>query len=148
MATKTSLNLGRGCDLLRVFTDAFTGFSAQPASLDILHQKGRRTKFFSERFVQVLKNVQTRVESDQVHEFERTHGMVQSQFKGFIDVGGRGDAFLATCKTLRCRSWHSSGWFKTGRFPDHDDFFAHAPADFRAGRDCRVVGFQRAHYFK
>lgn len=55
MAVKTSLSLERGCDLLRVFIDAFTGFSAQPASLDILHQKGRRTKFFSERFVQVFK---------------------------------------------------------------------------------------------
>src|SRR5882672_9989533 len=66
------------CLGLGVVVDALACFTPQPSSLHILHQKWCRPVFLAEDPLKVLKNMQTRIESDQIHQLERAHGMVQA----------------------------------------------------------------------
>jgi hypothetical protein len=49
-----------------ILVDAAARFAAQASGLHVLHQKRRRTIFFSQRFVQVFEDAEPRVESDQI----------------------------------------------------------------------------------
>src|SRR5580704_12954264 len=60
---KNALRMGGG---FWIFVDAAAGLAAQPSGFDVLDQKRSGTIFVAERFVQILENVQPRVEADEI----------------------------------------------------------------------------------
>src|ERR1700682_5170623 len=57
-----------------VFVNSPPAFLSQPAGFHILHQQGSRPVFFAQSSVQVLKNMQTSIEADEVNQLKRAHG--------------------------------------------------------------------------
>ena len=109
---------------------------------------GRGAEFLAQRFVQVFEDVQAGVEADEVNQFERTHGMVEAELEGLVDVCGGGDAFLQHVEGFVADDGVDAAGDESGGFFDDDDFLAHALADFDGGGDGVVVGFEGAHDFQ
>ena len=64
--------------LSRVGIHAATGFAAEASGLDVLHHERRGAEFFAKGFVQVFEDVQTRVQTHEVHHFEWAHGVIEA----------------------------------------------------------------------
>src|SRR4029079_13799777 len=80
--------------LLWIFVDTSADFFAETPRLNVFDQKGRGPVFFTERLMQKVENIQTRIQTHQVDHLKRTHGMVQSELQRLINIAGAGDAFL------------------------------------------------------
>src|SRR5215469_13062790 len=61
---------------LGILINSPPAFSAEPSCFHVLHQKRGRAELLAQRFVEVLENMQARVQADQVDQFKRPHGMV------------------------------------------------------------------------
>src|SRR5579872_1594158 len=80
--------------LLRILIHAAASFAPQSSSLDVLNQQRRRPVLFTQAFLHVFENVQTRIQAHQIHQFEWTHGMIESELQGFVDILRGSDTFL------------------------------------------------------
>src|SRR5215813_7019959 len=65
---------------LLIFINSPAALSAQPSRLHVLHQKRCRAELLAQGLVKILKNVEARVEADQIDQFKRPHGVVESEF--------------------------------------------------------------------
>src|SRR4051794_36561506 len=83
-----------------VVVNAASSLASEASGLHVLRQQRARAKLLAERSVEVFENVQARVESDEVHEFEGAHRVIESELKRLVDVGGGGNAFLQHVKRL------------------------------------------------
>src|SRR6266850_1768612 len=64
---------------LRVIVDAAARFAAQAPLLHILSQQGIGTILLAERAMQILKDIEPHVEPHKIHQFKRTHRMIEAQ---------------------------------------------------------------------
>src|SRR5260221_14503578 len=78
--------------LVGILVDTSSGFLSQPSCLNILNQQWCRLIFFTQSLVQVVEDMETSVEADQIHQVKRPHGMVQSQLQSFINIFCRGNS--------------------------------------------------------
>ena len=81
-ASVTSVSL-----LVLVLVKALTALHAHPASIHHPHQQPRGPVLCIARLdMQHLLDRQARVESDQIGERERTHGVAHAESEGFVDI--------------------------------------------------------------
>src|SRR5229473_7926788 len=85
---------GSGLRRFRILKHSPPRLAAKPSRFHILHQQRTWPKFFAKRFMQVFEDMEPRIKSDQIHQFEWSHGMIQTELQSFVDVFGTGDAFL------------------------------------------------------
>src|ERR1700731_1481443 len=78
----------------RILNPCSPRLAPEPSSFHVLHQQRTGPKFFAERFMQVFEDVQSRIKPDQIHQFEWSHRMIQTELESFVVVFGAGDAFL------------------------------------------------------
>src|SRR5216683_4166024 len=72
--------------LLRVVVNAAPGLAPKPSFLNVLPQQGIGPVLFAKRLVEILENLKTHVETDEVDQLEGTHGVIQSEFQRLVDV--------------------------------------------------------------
>src|SRR5271169_1769078 len=78
--------------MLSVIIHATARFAAQAAFLHVLLEQRIGTVFFAQCLVEIFQDLEADVEADEIHHFERAHGIVETELDGLIDVCGRGDA--------------------------------------------------------
>src|ERR1700692_4572079 len=76
-----SSGLRHGCRLwqFRILKHSPPRLPAKSSGFHVLHQQRTGPKFLAERFMQVFEDVQPRIEPDQIHELERSPGLVTAQ---------------------------------------------------------------------
>src|SRR5262245_59905763 len=62
--------------------------AAEASGFDVLDQDRTGAKLFAQGFMQIFEDVEARIEADQVHELEWSHGVVQPQLQGLVNIGG------------------------------------------------------------
>src|SRR5215475_11598807 len=79
---KTGACLVPGAVMFRILVYAAAGFAAEAPGPDILHQQRSGTVFVSHGFVQVFEDAQARVQTHEVDQLERPHGVIEAEFQG------------------------------------------------------------------
>src|SRR6266403_4392095 len=87
-------SLARSRFLPQILVDSAPVLPSQPPGLQVLHEQRSRTIFFAKCFVEVFEYLKPGVETDQVHQFERAHGMIKTKLERFVDVRSRGNPLL------------------------------------------------------
>src|SRR5260370_3359370 len=98
--------------------------------------------------MQVLEDMQPRIKSDQIHQFERSHRMIQTELESFVNVFGAGNAFMEHVESFIADHGVDAASDEAWRLFDHDNFLAHSLANFNHSRQRLVIGFKRAHDFE
>src|ERR1035441_9934187 len=132
----------------RVLEHSPSRLAAEPSCFHVLRQQRARPEFFAEGFMQVFENVEPGIEADQIHEFERSHGMVEAEFERLVDISGAGDAFLQHVESFIANHGVDAAGNEAGCLFDDDNFLAHALPDFDGGGQSLVIGFECAHNFE
>ncbi len=89
-------------ELLGIVIEALASLLSEPASINILLQKRRRTVLAvtSHASVQHLHDSKTRVEADKVRKSERAHGNVGTELHGSVNVLTGRNALLENVNSL------------------------------------------------
>src|SRR5271166_4963703 len=113
----------------KIVVDAAAGFAAQTAFLDVLAEQRVGAVLLAESLVEIFKDFEADVETDEIDHFERAHGVVQAEFDGFINVGCGGDTSFEQGKSFVADEGVYARSDETGSLLDNDGFLVHAVSD-------------------
>src|SRR6266850_103850 len=129
--------------LLRVIINAPARFAAKASLLHVLAQQRIGTVLFAERSMKIFKNMETHVETHKIHQFKRTHRMIEAQLQGLVDVLRGRDAGFEHVKCLVANERVDARGDESRSFIDDDNFFSHAAGDFAASGNGFVGSMRR-----
>ena len=96
----------------------------------------------------VFEDVKARIQANQVHQFEWTHGMVEAELQGFIDVLRRSNSFLQHVEGFIPNHRVDAAGDEPGDSFDDDDILAHSLAHFGCRHQRVLIGFEAADNFE
>src|ERR1700678_4044930 len=132
----------------RIIENAAAGFASEAAGFYVLLQQRRGAVFIAQSFVEIFKDGEAHVESDEIHQFKRAHRMIQAELQGFINIGGGGDSFFEHEESFVANHGVDAAGDESRRFANDYNFFGHACADFATGGDGVFGSFQSADDFE
>jgi hypothetical protein len=128
--------------------EATGGFAAKPAGGGVLLEERAGAVFWvAQAFVENTHDVEADVETDEVGQLERAHGMVHAEFHDGIHGFGSGDAFHDAVGGFVDERHEDTVGNKTRSVVDGHGSLAELFGELHSGGESGVAGLERANDF-